>query len=188
MKLKVKLPSVSLDNFIVLVIINMIVMLNAVLSIIIITVEIHMIGNQQPSLILKTAAMNHISLVLNINWFVKSMMLDLNILMSVVNILILVTMLIMDTMIIITNITNIIAKTKNLLIKWAIKNIKNILDMLIIAITLKLKLKNYKTIVTICSYHTHLVNIIIQYDPKQFLFKFKIFNSFKALLIFLISL
>ncbi len=117
MKLKVKLPSVSLDNFIVLVIINMIVMLNAVLSIIIITVEIHMIGNQQPSLILKTAAMNHISLVLNINWFVKSMMLDLNILMSVVNILILVTMLIMDTMIIITNITNIIAKTKNLLIK-----------------------------------------------------------------------
>lgn len=117
-----------------------------------------MIGNLQPSPILKTAAMNQISLVWNINLLIKSIKLELNILLSV------------------------IVKAKNLLTRWAIKNIWYILNMLIIAITLKLKLKNYKTIVAICFLKTHSVYFIIQYDPKPFLFKLKTINTFYTFL------
>ena len=110
--LKVKLPSINLDNFIVLVIIIIvIVMPNAVLSTIIIMVKVHTIGNLQPSPISKTAVMNHSSLVLNINWLIKFIKLELNILISAANTLIVVTM------IIVTSITKIIVKTKNLLIR-----------------------------------------------------------------------
>ena len=157
---------ISLDMPIVLAHLN--ATLHAVWNAIKMGIDILTIGNQQSTRISNPAKRNQNSLVLNTSWLIKFMQPGPNML----NIVVITTIKVINLTIHIIVITHIkfimtimtIMSTKHLRKKWVLKNIKNILNMLDIAINLRMKLKNYKIIVSICLFKIHSMDTGIKYD------------------------